>query len=321
MKAKIVLVTGVSGLVGKAIVASLMANSKFQVVRCLRSKESAHTYVGDRYFDLSEPMTVPPMEDVNVVIHSAARVHIMKEVEGDAVAEFRRANVDATLALAIHARDCGVARFIYISSVKVNGESTTPGQAFKADDTPSPQDAYGRSKYEAEQGLLRLAACCDMEVVIIRPPLIFGPGVKANFLSMMRWVRRGVPLPFGAIHNQRSMVYLDNLVDLVLRCISHPAAANQIFLVSDPEPISTTLLLTMIANVMGLQPRLIPVPILLLQFAAGAIGMQTIVQRLTGSLLVDIEKNRVLLDWTPPVQTIDGLRATVNHFTGQPISC
>lgn len=190
-----------------------------------------------------------------VVIHSAARVHVMDEQSADPLAEFRKMNVDGTLNLARQAAAAGVRRFIFISSIKVNGEGTVLGKPYTAMDTPSPQDPYGISKMEAEQGLRQIAQDTGMEVVIIRPVLVYGPGVKANFRSMVNWMNKGVPLPLGSIYNKRSMVALDNLVDLVVTCIDHPAAANQTFLESDGEDLSTTEMLRRIIGSLPGQSR------------------------------------------------------------------
>jgi UDP-glucose 4-epimerase len=197
---------------------------------------------------------------------------------------------------------------MFVSSIKVNGEATQPGCPFTADDAPAPLDAYGVSKMEAEQGLREIARQTGMEVVIIRPPLVYGPGVKANFAAMIRWLQRGVPLPLGAIHNQRSLVALDNLVDLMVTCLTHPAATNQTFLVSDGEDVSTTELLRRMGQALGRPARLVPVPASILKLAAALVGKRDVAQRLCGSLQVDIEKTRKLLGWTPPLTLDQGLR-------------
>jgi nucleoside-diphosphate-sugar epimerase len=248
------------------------------------------------------------VDGVEAVIHLAARVHVMDDRATDPLAEFRKVNVLGTLNLANQAAAAGVKRFVFVSSVKVNGESTLTGQPFTEEDAPHPQDAYGLSKHEAELGLRQIAAESGMEVVIIRPPLVYGPGVKANFAAMMRWLRRGVPLPLGAIHNQRSLVALDNLVDLIVTCLVHPAAANQTFLVSDGEDVSTTELLRRMGQALGCPARLILMPASWLKLAATLVGKQDVALRLYGSLQVDIEKTRRLLGWTPPVSLDEGLR-------------
>jgi len=243
-----------------------------------------------------------------VVIHTAARAHIMKDEVSDSLLEYRRVNVDGTLNLARQAVGAGVKRFIFISSIKVNGQQTFCGGVYKAEDLPAPEDAYGISKYEAEQGLLQISADTGLEVVIIRPPLVYGPGVKGNFAGMMQVVEKGFPLPLGAINNKRSLVALENLVDLICTCIEHPAAANQIFLASDGEDISTTELLRGVASAAGMPSRLIPFPASVLMFVASLLGKRAVAQRLLGSLQVDISKTRDLLDWTPPLSLEEGLR-------------
>ena len=242
-----------------------------------------------------------------VVIHTAARAHVMKDEKADPLAEYRRVNVDGTLKLARQAAAAGVQRFIFISSIKVNGEQTLLGQPFTAEDVPAPEDAYGVSKWEAEQGLNLLASETGMELVIIRPPLVYGPRVKGNFLSMINLVAKGLPLPFGAIRNQRSLVALDNLVDLIITCIDHPAAANQVFLAGDGQDLSTTELLRSVARAMDKPTRLIPVPSSLLMLGATLIAKKAMAQRLLGSLQVDISKARDLLGWEPPITVEEGL--------------
>lgn len=241
----------------------------------------------------------------------------MRDEATDPLSEFRKVNVDATLNLAAQAANAGVRRFVFVSSVKVNGESTLSGKAFTAQQAPVPSDPYGISKWEAEQKLRFLASKTGMEVVIIRPVLVYGPGVKANFLNMMKWLYKGVPLPLGAIHNKRSLVALDNLVDLIVTCIDHPRAANQTFLVSDGEDLSTTELLQRMSKALGKRPRLLPVPAWMLETAAKVVGRQSIAQRLCGSLQVDISYTRERLGWTPPVSVDTALRKTAQHFLEQ----
>jgi nucleoside-diphosphate-sugar epimerase len=239
----------------------------------------------------------------------------MHDLSGPEVyAEYRRVNLDGTMALARQAAQSGVRRFVFLSSIKVNGEETVRGQPFSASQRPAPADPYGVSKMEAERALLALAAETHMEVVIIRPPLVYGPGVKANFLAMMRALQKRVPLPLGAIDNRRSLVALDNLVDLIIKCIDHPAAANEIFLVSDGDDMSTTDLLRRLATAMGVSAFLIPVPEALLQFVAGLLGKGSVAKRLCGSLEIDIAKTRDLLDWHPVVSVDEALRKTVSHW-------
>ena len=248
------------------------------------------------------------------MVHTAARVHLLRDGAADPLAAFRRVNVQGTLDLAQQAAAAGVRRLVFISSVKVHGETTALGTPYFADDAPAPRDAYGSSKMEAEDGLRSIAATSGMEVVIIRPPLVYGPGVKANFQVMLRWLSRGMPLPLGAIHNQRSLVALDNLVDLIVTCTHHPAAANQTFLVSDGEDMSTTQLLRRLGQAMGRPARLIPVPPALLKAGAAMLGKPGLAQRLCGSLQVDITKTRQLLGWSPPISVDEGLRRAAKGF-------
>jgi nucleoside-diphosphate-sugar epimerase len=232
----------------------------------------------------------------------------MNDTKADPMTAFHAVNVDGTLNLARQAAAAGVKRFVFISSVKVNGDNTPLGRPFTEADAPKPQDAYGQSKHEAEQGLRQLSANTGMEVVVIRPPLVYGPGVKANFAALMRAVQRGWPLPLGAVHNQRSLVALSNLVDFIVICITHPQAANQTFLVSDGKDLSTTELVQGMAQAAGVPARLLPVPVLALKAGASLLGKGDALQRLCGNLQVDISKARSLLGWVPPVSVAEGLR-------------
>ncbi len=312
-----ILLTGATGFVGGAILKRLHHENKHSVVVAVRD-ESRVPINGVSKVCIESFDGVTRWEEhlngSNIVIHSAARVHVMNDVEADPLAAFRKVNVEGTLNLARQAAAAGVRRFIFISSIKVNGEGTVPGTAYGADDVPAPVDPYGISKMEAEQGLRELAAETAMDVVIIRPVLVYGPGVKANFLNMMRWLDKGVPLPFGAIYNSRSLVALDNLVDLVLTCIDHSAAANQTFLVSDGEDLSTTALLSKMAKALNKPARLIPVPSWILQSGAALLGKKGLSQRLCGSLQVDLTKTRNLLGWTPPLSVDEALANTAKHF-------
>lgn len=316
-----VLLTGATGFVGRAVLERISALANLELLAAVRKPVSelpgcaTSVQVAGLEADTDWRQA---LEATNVVIHCAARVHVMNDQSSDPLAEFRKVNVEGTLNLARQAVAAGVKRFIFVSSVKVNGEGTAQGAHYKADDTPQPLDPYGISKMEAEQGLRELAAQTGLEVVIVRPVLVYGPGVKANFLSMMRWLQKGVPLPFGAIHNRRSLVALDNLVDLIVTCIDHPAAANQIFLVSDGEDLSTSDLLRRMGAALGKPARLLPVPSRLLETGALILGKQALAQRLCGSLQVDINKTRELLGWSPPVGVDEALRRTAVHFLAQP---
>lgn len=316
MRNQIVL-TGATGFVGGAILDRLQREKKYPVTAVVRGDSSLRASVVPVIrigsFD-GDTQWQGNLDEADVVIHSAARVHVMNDVESDPLAAFRKVNVEGTLNLARQAAASGVRRFIFVSSIKVNGEGTTPGTAYTADDIPAPADPYGISKMEAEEGLREVAAQTSMEVVIVRPVLVYGPGVKANFLNMMRWLSKGIPLPFGAIHNRRSLVALDNLVDLLLTCITHPAAANQTFLVSDGNDLSTTALLSKMAGALKTPARLIPVPSWMLESGAALLGKKALSQRLCGSLQVDITKTRTLLGWTPPISVDEALKATALHF-------
>lgn len=255
------------------------------------------------------------LRNVEQVVHLASRVHVMNDKSSDSLADFRRVNVEGTSALARQAAADGAKRFVFLSSVKVNGEFTEAGHPFTADDAPAPEDSYSVSKYEAEQLLRQIAAETGMEVVIIRPPLVYGPGVKANFESMMRCLARGVPLPLAAVtNNRRSLVALDNLVGLIVTCLNHPAAANQTFLVSDGKDLSTAQLLKRMGAAIGQPARLFYLPPTLLKLGASVLNRPGIYQRLCGSLQLDIAKTRQLLGWAPPVSVDEGLRRAAEGF-------
>jgi len=304
-----VLLTGASGFLGRGVVAQVRQRKGISLTLALRSRpvgsELPLHVIGGLSGDSDWSQAVAGR---SVVIHAAARAHIMREEVADPLAEYRRVNVEGTLYLAQQAAAAGVKRFIFISSIKVNGEASAFGKPFLASAPPAPEDPYSISKLEAELGLMELAGETGMEVVIIRPPLVYGPGVKGNFASMIKLVEKGLPLPLGAIHNKRSLVGIDNLVDLIIRCIDHPAAANQVFLAGDGEDLSTTELLRGVGRAMGKPARLIPVPAGLLQFGATLLGRKAMAQRLLGSLQVDISKTCELLDWKPPYTVEEGLR-------------
>jgi len=311
-----IILAGASGFVGRGLI-PLLLNHRHEVTAAVRTiMDDLDSRVKQSLVQglSAEQDWRPLLNGQEVVIHLAARVHVMSDESPDPLAEYRKVNVEGTLALARQAVDAGVKRFIFISSVKVNGEGTALGAPYSANAQAAPSDPYGVSKMEAEQGLLALATETGMEVVIIRPVLVYGPGVQANVLSMMRYLHKGVPLPFGAIHNRRSLVALDNLVDLIATCIAHPAAANQTFLVSDGEDLSTTMLLRRMGAALGKPARLIPVPSWILETGAKIMGKQALAQRLCGSLQVDISKTRELLGWTPPVTVDEALNKTAKYF-------
>ncbi|MFJ3367865.1 UDP-glucose 4-epimerase family protein [Pseudomonas sp. NPDC086251] len=314
---KKILVTGATGFLGNALVQHICNLPDTSVVAPLRNIDCIlPSGIEKRYITDIDHTTDwrASLIGVDTVIHTAARVHVMHEPSRHSIHKFRAVNVEGTLRLANQAAEAGVKRFIFISSIKVNGEATKLGHPFFADDMPLPLDAYGVSKYEAEQKLLELSEAGLMEVVIIRPVLIYGPGVGANFQQMMRWLTKGMPLPFGAVTNQRSLVFLDNVVDLVITCIDHPRAANQIFLVSDGEDVSTTQLMERLVAYLGTKTWLMPISTKILTFLARFLGCGAVAQRLFGSLQVDIRKNQELLGWSPPVRLEDGLKSTAAHF-------
>ncbi len=304
-----ILVTGASGFVGSRL-CEVVAHDGWSVRRAVRHFSGTQDEVVAELRDDTDWSEA--LKNIDVVIHLAARVHVMNDDAIDPLSEFRAVNTSATLCFAKQAVESGVKRFIFLSSIKVNGEFTQSGLAFKPDDGFIPTDPYGLSKYEAEQGLLELAEQTDMEVVIIRPPLVYGPGVKANFASMVKWVNRGVPFPFGAVYNKRSLIALDNLVSFIVHCIDHPKAANEVFLVSDGEDVSMSELLRKVAKVFGKKLRLIPIPVCLMIFLAKLIGKGDVASRLFGSLQVDSSKARDLLGWKPVITMDKQLKKIVD---------
>ncbi len=311
-----ILVTGASGFVGRALCESLVKSAPLCI--SVRDKSKTELFAN---VDIFEASMLPDqgwssaLSGVSVVVHCAARVHLINDVAADPLLEFRRVNVEGTLNLARQAAKAGVRHFVFISSIKVNGEFTVLGHPFTADQIPAPIEPYGISKYEAEMGLKILAREMGMELVVIRSPLVYGPRVKANFLSMMNWLSWPIPLPLGGItNNLRSFVFIDNLVSLIVTCINHPAAANQTFLVSDDIDLSTRQLLERMALALGRPVKLITVPTSLFTLVAKLIGRPSFSQRLFCSLQVDIKKTKDLLGWSPPVSVNEGLHQTAKFF-------
>ncbi len=320
-----ILVTGATGFVGKELISQflLRKNKVNAIVRkntkelSLEIKQFTVADFGDLSSKISLKNIKESLQEVDVVIHTAARVHVMNDSVADPLTEFRKVNSDATLTLARMAADSRVNRFVFLSSIKVNGELTRGGCPFAPNDEYIPTDPYGLSKYEAEQGLLKIAKDTGMEVVIIRPPLVYGSGVKANFASMLKWVNKGVPLPFGAIHNKRSLVALDNLVDFIILCADReksPKAANQVFLISDGEDVSTTQLLQKVAKAFNKRTWLIPIPVSVMTFFAKLLGKGDVANRLFGSLEVDSSKARELLGWKPVISMDEQLQKIAKEF-------
>lgn len=312
-----VVITGATGFVGRALLARMVRTTGWDPHPVVRAAAAAPP--GTRA--LVVPEGLAPTTDwrgvlagADAVVHLAARVHVMRETAADPLAEFRRVNVAGTERLARDAVAAGVRRFVFVSSIKVNGEWTAQGRPFRAADAPAPRDAYGVSKAEAEAALWRIAAETGLEVVIVRPPLVYGPGVKANFRALLRLVARGVPLPLGAVRNLRSLVAVDNLADLLLTAVDHQAAAGRTFLASDDEDLSTPELLRRIGRALGRPARLVAVPPGLLRAAGGALGRGAQVQRLCASLQVDVTTTRAVLGWTPPLTVDEALAVTAGEF-------
>lgn len=310
-----ILITGASGFLGAAV-ENQLASLHHHVISVAVRKTTPHAANKSYLIASIDGVTdwQEALKDKFVVIHCAARAHVMNDEEIDVLATYREVNTAGTLNLARQAAAAGVKRFVFISSIKVNGESTTASPFFTEDDPVSTGDPYARSKAEAEEGLRAIAKKTEMEVVIIRPPLVYGPGVKANFLNLMKLASSAIPLPFGTINNKRSMIYVANLADFIVRCVEHPAAANQIFLISDGRDFSLRDLLTQLRLAMGRSARLIPVPVFLFRLAGKLLGKKMLVDRLVGDLQVDSSKAGHLLDWVPPFTAEQGIQATVDAF-------
>jgi nucleoside-diphosphate-sugar epimerase len=309
----VIVVTGGNGFIGRGLCAELAARGRpvRAAVRELREPHPQAFPVGDIHGDTDWEAALAGAE---AVVHCAARVHVMQDSAADPLTAFRAVNLEGTRRLAEVAAEVGVRRLVFLSSIKVNGEATAPGSPFHASDSPRPSDAYAVSKWEAEQALHGIAARTGLKVVVVRPPLVYGPGVRANFERLMRLVARGAPIPLGSVDNRRSMVALDNLVDLLVRCVDHPAAAGETFLVSDRRDLSTPEWIRMLAAAMGRPARLLPVPPALLRLGGRLMGRRAEVERLIDSLQLDIEPTCEALDWSPPVSVEEGLSRTVAAF-------
>ncbi len=311
---KTTLITGAGGFIGTALNLALTGLHR-PTRRAFRIRQGNgdpdNLVVGnlDEHTDWQRAL-----EGVDAVIHLAGRAHVMRDTATDSLAEYRLINVQATAKLAMDAAKQGVRRLVYLSSVKVNGERTTDDHPFSEIDTPHPEDAYGRSKLEAEQALRDIADETGLEVVILRPPLVYGPGVKGNFLRMIRLIDRGVPLPLASINNRRSLIYIGNLVDAIITCLDVPAAAGKIFLVSDGEDVSTPNLIRKLAGAMGRPSRLMSCPPTLLHIGAALLGKRAAAMRLTGSLAVDSARIRNELSWKPRYSIDQGLNETAGWY-------
>jgi len=317
-----VCITGASGFVGQALCLALVKLNRpvRGVARTLTSKlmASGVEYMAIDNLD-SDTNWTSALAGVDFVIHCAARAHVMKETETDSLTAYRSVNVNGSKRLAEQAAAAGVRRLVYVSSIKAKVESIDgllrPFVTYKHEgelDALAPDDHYGASKREAEQALWAVAAKTGLELVVVRPSLVYGPGVKGNLASLIKLVRSGVPLPFGAVHNQRSMIGLDNLVDLLIRCVDHPKIAGQTLLVSDGEDVSTPELLRLMATAMGRSLHLFPVPVPLLWLAGCSFGKRAEIERLVGSLQIDSRYTRELLEWTPTVSLAEGIRRMVH---------
>ena len=306
-----ILVTGANGFVGQA----MQALPRSDMLWCVRREDAQAPEPRVISGDINAQTDwYPHLPGVDGIVHLAARVHVMDEQADDPLQAFRAVNTDGTLNLARQAAEAGVKRFIYLSSIKVNGEETPVGQPFTQADTPKPHDPYAQSKHEAEVGLRALAQETGMDVVILRPPLIYGPGVKANFARLIGMVNTGIPLPFGAVRNARSLVAVANLVDCIARCIDHPTPLNDTFLVTDDDDLSTSALMRGIARALGKPARLLPLtqPVLIGLLALA--GKREIARRLCGNLQMDIRHTKDTLDWQPPVAVQSALDETVAAY-------
>ena len=307
-----VLVTGATGLVGSALCRTL-ARSGYRVRRALRTRAPAgydDVVVGDIGADTNWSAA---LAGVDAVVHLAARTHVLEKRDAKAAAAYQRVNVGGTRRLAEQAAAAGVRRFVFLSSVKVNGEATS-GRGFQETDPPCPENPYGRTKREAEDLLFALARESALEVVVIRSPLVYGPGVKGNFERLMRYVARRFPLPLGSVDNRRSLIYVGNLADAILKCLERVEANGRVYLVSDGEDMSTPELLRAVGHALHVEPFIVPFPVAWLRGLAGMTGRSAELARLAGSLVVDTTRIRRELGWTPPYSAADGLRATAEWY-------
>lgn len=302
------LITGANGFVGKPLCAELLRQGQ-SVRAAVRAADLSIENIEVAAVGSIDGSTdwATALRGVDVVIHLAARVHVMCDDVADPLQEFRKVNVAGTENLVRSAAANGVKRLVYISSIKVNGEETSGGRGYTELDAPAPQDPYSLSKWEAEQALHRVAQETGLEVVVVRPPLVYGPGVKGNFAQMMKVLSRDIPLPLASVRNLRSLVYVGNLVDALICCAIHPAAAGQTYLVSDGEDVSTPELLRQLGEAMGHRVRLFPCPLSVLRLGGRLTGKFNQVERLTGSLRVDCSKIRRELGWQPPFALREGL--------------
>ncbi|MBY0579478.1 MAG: SDR family oxidoreductase [Burkholderiales bacterium] len=307
-----ILVTGANGFVGEVLCRKLVERG-FEAKGAVRSEDIPLAPGVEKIVAGSIDSSTDwssALKGIDCVIHLAARVHVMKEESPDPLAEFRHVNTEGTRRLALAVAEHGVKRLVYVSSIKVNGEATK-GEPFSEQGAPNPQDPYALSKWEAEQSLLEISRETGLEIVILRPPLVYGPGVGGNFIRMLEWLKKGIPLPLGSVKNRRSMIHVENLADALILCSTHPDAKNETFLVSDSECISTPDLIRMLSEKMGREARIFPFPVPLLHVLGRLTGKSAEIERLTGSLEIDSSKIRQKLGWKPPHSILDGLKDTV----------
>ena len=313
-----ILVTGASGFIGSALIEYLSNIRGVSVVGMVRSlpETTYHSLVEYRVGKIGWPEKLSiNLSDIDVVVHAAGRAHIMKDSAANPIEEFRRVNTQGTIELAKIAADAGVKRFIFLSSIKVNGDSTNAGFPFSKVSTEDPRDAYGISKYEAELGLRKISLATGLEVTIIRPSLVYGSGVKGNFSALIKILSLRLPLPLGLVNsNLRSMVSLDNLINLIDLCVRHPKAANQTFLVSDNSDVSTCSLLRLLGSSIGKPAILINFPRASLILVSKLFGMEARAQRILGTLQVDISHTCIELGWEPPYTVEDSLNKLGEHL-------
>lgn len=315
--------TGASGFVGGAVCRVLRAEGHW-VRGAVRRAGSCSSATIDEEVVIgeldNEIQLAAAVDGVDVVVHLAARVHVMRETASDPTAEFMRVNRDGTLRLADATVAEGARRFVFVSTIGVNGDGSEPsdGRAYVETDAPRPHSPYSESKWQAERGLAALVERTSLETVIVRPPLVFGPRVPGNFLALLRWAERGVPLPLGNTANHRSMIYVENLAAFVAICAAHPAAAGETFLISDDEPVSTTALIQELSRALGRRARLFPVHRGLVRWVARALGRERVIRQLFGTLIVDASKARDRLGWHPPVSREQALRETASWYREQP---
>ncbi len=306
-----IFITGANGFVGQTLCKTLSNNGEYVIASIRNSNMNIQANkVIVSQLDTNTDFT-NILQITDVIVHLAARTHVLNDQSTNPYQTYAAINIDATKNLATQAISAGVKRFIFLSSVKVNGEQTNE-KPFNELDIAKPEDNYGKTKHLAEEMLKELTQYTSMELVIIRPPLVYGHGVKANFDKLIRLCKISIPLPFGTISNQRSIIYIENLIDFIVSCVRHPLAANQTFLISDDDDVSTTQLIRSIRQVLGKPLLLIPVPQKWLVGILNLRGKKSLAIRLCGNLQVDIGKAKLLLGWKPPYTFSEGIHKTIH---------